>query len=77
MFITYGHVSVGDVSYMVILSKKSPHPPSSVIFFHVKPATLNFPLSPLCGPPFMSVTEPRALTMGLNLISVFDLVQSA
>lgn len=77
MFISYNHVGVGDASDMVILSKKSSRPPSSVIFFHVKPATLNFLLSLLCGPPFMSVTEPCALTIGLNLISFFDSVQSS
>lgn len=63
-------MSVGDVSYRDVLGKKSPHPPSSVIFFHVKPVALNFLLSLPCGRPFMSVTEPHALTMGLNLISV-------
>lgn len=46
-------------------------------FFNVKMVTLNFLLSPLCGPPFTLVTEPRSLTMDINLISARDLAQSA
>lgn len=63
------HICVGDDSHMVILCKTSPRPAGAIVF-HVKPAILNFFLSFLCGPPFMPVTEPRVLTMGLNLISV-------
>lgn len=50
---------------------------ASDIFFNVKMATLNFMLSLPCGPPFILMTEPCLLTMGVNLILVCDLVQSA
>lgn len=69
MCVVYTRVNVCDASRLATFSKESLHPVSSVVFFHVKPATFNFLLSLLCGPPFMPVTEPRTLTMSFNLIS--------
>lgn len=66
LFVAYNHVSASDVSHVIRTLVTRP----ALIFFHVKAASLNSLLSPLCGPPFMLVTEPRLLTLGLNLISV-------
>lgn len=44
--------------------------PAPLFPSYVRPATLNFLLSCLCGLPFMLATESRSLTTGLNLISV-------
>lgn len=54
---------------LVFLRNSLTHP-ALLLPSYVRPATLNFSLSRLCGPPFMVATESRSLTTGLNLISV-------